>query len=80
MYRQHGVAQEVVAPERLVFTFIWDETPDEEMLVTDTFGERGAKTQMTFRRTGLATAASQDGHERGWNEAFDQLGELLTAV
>jgi len=77
-YRQHGVVQEVVAPERLVFTFIWDETPDEEMLITVTFAERGGKTQMTFRQTGLATVASRDGHERGWNEAFDQLGELLT--
>jgi uncharacterized protein YndB with AHSA1/START domain len=79
-YRQHGVVREVVPPERLVFTFIWDETPDNEMLITVTFASRGRKTEMTFRQTGLATAASRDGHAGGWNEAFDQLGELLTAA
>ena len=79
-YRQHGVVREVVPRERLVFTFVWDETPDNEMLVTVTFADRGEKTEMTFRQTGLESVESRDGHERGWNEAFDQLGELLTTV
>ena len=80
VYRQHGVVREVVPKERLAFTFIWDETPEEEMLVTVTFADRGKQTEMVFRQTGLATAASRDGHERGWNEAFDRLGELVTSA
>ncbi|MGH7662701.1 MAG: SRPBCC domain-containing protein [Gemmatimonadaceae bacterium] len=76
-YRQHGVVREVVPPERLVFTLIWDDTPDNEMLVAITFAERGGKTEMTFRQTGLRTAESRDGHESGWNEAFDRFEELL---
>ena len=79
-YRQHGVVREVVPPERLAFTFIWDDSPDVEMLVTVTFAERGGKTEMTFRQTGLPSDASRDGHREGWTEAFVRLGEHLTAM
>jgi uncharacterized protein YndB with AHSA1/START domain len=79
-YRQHGVVREVVAPKRLVFTFIWDAEPDVEMLVTVTLAERGGKTEMTFRQTGFVSAASRDGHEGGWTEAFDRLAEHLSTM
>ncbi|HEX6536838.1 MAG TPA: SRPBCC domain-containing protein [Gemmatimonadaceae bacterium] len=75
---QHGVYREVVPPERLVFTFIWDDAPENEMLVTITFAERGRKTEMTFRQTGFPSVESRNGHEGGWNEAFDRLSELLS--
>jgi len=77
VYRQHGIVREVAAPERLAFTFIWDDSPDKEMLITVSFAERGRKTEMTFRQTGIDTIASRDGHEVGWNEAFDRLAELV---
>jgi uncharacterized protein YndB with AHSA1/START domain len=79
-YRQHGVVREVVPPERLAFTFIWDDEPDVEMLVTVTFAERGGMTEMTFRQTGFPSAASRDGHEGGWTEAFDRLTEVVRAM
>ena len=79
-YRQHGVVREVVPLERLSFTFIWDSAPEEEMLVTVTFADRGARTEMTFRQTGLPSAASRDGHEGGWTEAFDQLGDVVARL
>ena len=79
-YRQHGTVREVVAPERLAFTFVWDATPEHEMLVTVTFEEFGARTEMTFRQTGIRTAASRDGHAGGWNEAFDRLEALLDGM
>jgi uncharacterized protein YndB with AHSA1/START domain len=80
VYRQHGIVREIVPLERLVFTFVWDESPDNEMLVSVTFTDRGAKTEMTFRQTGLVSAASRDGHVVGWNEAFDRLTELLATA
>jgi uncharacterized protein YndB with AHSA1/START domain len=80
VYRQRGTVREVVPPERLAFTFIWDESPDEEMLVTVTFTERGRKTEMLFRQTGLPSVESRDGHEGGWNEAFDELEALLATL
>ena len=79
-YAQHGVVREFVPPERLSFTFIWDDQPDVEMLVTVTFAEHGGKTEMTFRQTGLPSAESRDGHRGGWNEAFDALEEVIAGM
>jgi uncharacterized protein YndB with AHSA1/START domain len=76
-YRQHGVVREVVPQERLSFTFIWDETPDVEMLVTVSFKAKGDKTEMTFRQTGFPSTDSRDGHRGGWTEAFDRLAGIL---
>lgn len=75
---QHGIYLEIVPPERLAFTFIWDDSPENEMLVTITFAERAGKTEMTFRQTGFTSVGSRDGHEGGWNQAFDKLGEVLS--
>jgi uncharacterized protein YndB with AHSA1/START domain len=76
-YRQHGVVREVVPREKLSFTFMWDEDPGEEMLVTVTFTAVGDRTEMVFRQTGFDSAESRDGHEGGWNEAFDELARHM---
>src|SRR5688572_7647554 len=76
-YRQHGVVLEVVPEERLSFTFIWDETPDVEMIVTVTLADRGDRTEMTFVQTGFDSIGSREGHEGGWNEAFDELTTVI---
>jgi uncharacterized protein YndB with AHSA1/START domain len=76
-YWQHGVTREIVPPERLSFTFIWDEHPDQEMLVTVTLVERGGKTEMTLRQEGFKSVEERDGHAGGWNESFDRLGAYL---
>jgi uncharacterized protein YndB with AHSA1/START domain len=72
-YPQHGVFREIVAPERLVFTFIWDDKPSEEMLVTVTFAERGRNTEITFRKGPFTSVDSHDSEQQGWNEFFDRL-------
>ena len=79
-FRQHGIVLDVVPPERLVFTFVWDASPDEEMLITVTLAERGEQTEMMFRQTGFVTVASRDGHEGGWNEAFDELADVVRRI
>lgn len=76
-YWQHGVLREIVPPERLSFTFIWDEHPDEQMLVTVTFAERAGKTEMVFRQEGFKSVEERDGHNDGWNESFDRLSAYL---
>ena len=68
-YRQHGVVREVVPPERLAFTFAWDDHPEEEMYIEVTFAEHRGKTRMTFRQTGFASAHSRDG--RSWRTPHD---------
>ena len=76
-----GVYVEVVAPERLVFSFRWDaegEGPEpEDTLVTIAFADRDGKTEMAFHQSGFASDASRDGHVEGWRESFDDLTAQL---
>ena len=78
---QGGVFLEVVPPERLVFTFAWEEEGERglETVVTVTFAERDGKTLMTMRQAPFATDSSRSGHSEGWNSTFDRLVDLLAA-
>ena len=77
---QGGVFREIVPPERLVFTFAWDQedgTRGPETLVTITFAEHAGRTTMVFRQAVFNTQANRDGHQGGWSSAFDRLEELV---
>lgn len=75
-----GTYREVVPPERLVFTWGWEEppgTPGRQTLITITFTDQGGKTEMTFLQQGLENAESRDSHAEGWTSAFDELAQYL---
>ncbi len=72
-----GVYREIAPPDRLAFTFAWDEDKAEQMLIALTFRDRDGKTEMTFRQTGFRSAESRDSHRGGWNECFDKLLSAL---
>lgn len=77
---QGGVYREIVEPERLVFTFAWDDANGRrghETLVTVTFAEHHGKTTMTLRQATFETIENRDGHQGGWNSSFDRLGDYL---
>jgi len=77
-----GVFREIVAPERIVFTFKWDEEGERglETLVTVTFAEQGGKTLMTFRHEPFQSVEERDGHRGGWGSSFDRLADYVTHV
>jgi uncharacterized protein YndB with AHSA1/START domain len=80
---QGGILHEIVPPERLSFSFAWDEADGSagpEMLVTVRFTERNGRTLMAFRQERLVSTASREGHRCGWNSAFDRLAETLAAA
>jgi uncharacterized protein YndB with AHSA1/START domain len=82
-YTKHGVYREVVAPERLVFTYVnqaADGTQDRETLVTVTFDEEGARTRLTLHHTGFDSALSRDAHEGGWSSCMERFAEYLAAA
>jgi uncharacterized protein YndB with AHSA1/START domain len=74
-----GVFREIVPPERLVFTFAWEQEGERgiETVVTLTFAEEGDKTRMTLHQAPFVSIAERDGHGEGWNSAFDRLQELV---
>ena len=71
---QGGVFREIVPPERLVFTFAWEEEGERglETLVTITFADAGGRTRMLFRQSPFQSGKERDGHQGGWNSAFDR--------
>ena|ERR1700677_1707267 len=75
-----GVYREVDEPERIVFTFAWEDDdgkPENEMLITLTFAEEKGKTKLTLHQTGFRDAEQRDGHNGGWNSSFDRFVEYL---
>ncbi len=77
-----GVYREIVPPERLVFTFAWDEEGERglETVVTVTFAEQNGKTLMTFRQVPFQSDAERDGHRYGWSSCFDRLVDHLAQI
>lgn len=82
---QGGVYKEVVAPERLVFTFGWDGDdgqPDHlrghETTVTVVLEDEVGKTKMHFHQAVFLTEEQMEGHAEGWNGTFQRLNDYLT--
>ncbi|WAL59864.1 SRPBCC family protein [Thermocoleostomius sinensis] len=81
-YWMQGIYREIIEPERIVFTFAWEDEnsqPKHETLVTVTFEEQGNKTLMTFQQAIFESIESRDSHNTGWSECFDRLATYLTA-
>ncbi len=77
-----GVFREVTVPERLVFTFAWDEEGERglETLVTISFTDQNGKTLMTFRQIPFQSTEEREGHRGGWTSAFDRFDEQLQSL
>lgn len=78
-----GVYREVIEPERLVFTFAWEDEnsqPKHETLITVIFTEQNNQTLMTFHQAIFESTESRNSHRSGWNECFDRLATYLTAL
>ncbi len=79
--RQRGVFREIVQPERLVFTYAFEDengTHGHETIVTVTFADAAGKTRLTLRQGIFESVAMRDDHVRGWGEALDHFAEYVT--
>jgi uncharacterized protein YndB with AHSA1/START domain len=79
-HRMQGVYREIVEPERLVFTFAWedeDSQPKHQTIVTVTFVEQGSKTLLTFHQAVFESLEARDSHRSGWSECLDRLADYL---
>ncbi|MEX1206780.1 MAG: SRPBCC domain-containing protein [Dongiaceae bacterium] len=75
-----GRYREVVAPERLVFTWAWEDEhgkPGHETVVAVDFRARGDKTELTLTHSVFESAKSRDAHKSGWSSSLDCLAEYL---
>ena len=77
-----GTYREVVAPERLVFTWAWkgvDHLPSYETLVTLDFAEADGGTELTLRHETFCSTEMRDQHGMGWGMCFDRMAAILAA-
>jgi uncharacterized protein YndB with AHSA1/START domain len=72
-----GVYREVVANEKLVFTWAWKSTPERESLVTVLFTPDGDGTLLTLTHEQFADETARDSHKQGWAGALDKLERLF---
>ena len=71
-----------MSPERLVFTYnteFADGTVEAETLVTVTFEDLGARTQLTLRHEAFQSGAASLSHTGGWTGALERLVQFTSA-
>jgi len=79
---KYGIYHEIVAPERLVFTYVTEGATgivDPETLVTVTFADLGGRTRLTLRHTAFDTDAARIGHQGGWIGCLERLATFIAA-
>jgi uncharacterized protein YndB with AHSA1/START domain len=72
-----GVFREVVANEKLVFTWAWRTTPERESLVTVALKPDGDGTLLSLTHEQFFDADARDRHESGWGGTLDKLQKYL---
>lgn len=79
---KYGVYREIVAPERLVFTYNTEgrTIDDPETLVTVTFADLGGRTLLTLRHTLFETDLQASDHEGGWTSSLERFAAFVERV
>jgi uncharacterized protein YndB with AHSA1/START domain len=73
-----GTYREVTPPERLVYTWRWENEPDgAETLVTVEFHDRGAATEVVLLHEKFPNQHMRDEHNKGWSGCLDRLVALV---
>ena len=74
-----GVYREVAAPERLVFTWVWEhgDMAGVETVITIILREDGAGTELTLFHEGISDETVREHHQGGWSSSIDCLVNYL---
>ncbi|MGF1476760.1 MAG: SRPBCC domain-containing protein [Geminicoccaceae bacterium] len=76
-----GIFEELVEPERLVFTHGWENEAGEverDTRITVHLTEQNGGTRISFRQSAFASEESRASHEEGWGQVLDHLTAHLT--
>ncbi|MEW6640836.1 MAG: SRPBCC domain-containing protein [Pseudomonadota bacterium] len=72
-----GQYREVVADQRLVFSWAWHSTPERVSVVTVTIRPDGNGSLLTLNHGQFFDEAARDGHQRGWTGTLDKLEKMF---
>lgn len=67
----------VEPPHKLVFTWAWDDDPDNPQLIELEFSERDGKTTVVMTNSAIPTDGGLKDQARGWHTCYDNLDRLL---
>ena len=77
----HGEYKEVVPPEKLVFTWLWEDDPlhheSGDTLVTILFLDRGGRTEVILTQEKLPSEVARTDHEGGWKECLESIAGIV---
>src|SRR5487761_1194007 len=71
-----GVYREVIANEKLVFSWAWKSTPERESVVTVLLKPDGEGTWLTLTHDQFFDEEARDRHQHGWNGALDKMQKM----
>ncbi|MEO8566007.1 MAG: SRPBCC domain-containing protein [Betaproteobacteria bacterium] len=77
-HRVGGVYREVVPNQKLVYTWAWESTPEQESLVTLEFKPSGDGTELVLAHQRFADTQARDKHQEGWIGCLDRLGRFVS--
>jgi uncharacterized protein YndB with AHSA1/START domain len=80
---KRGVYREITEPERLVFTYAWEDAngnPGHEMHITVTFEAQGQRTLLTLHQTGFEDVPERDSHHSGWTSCMERFAEYMVTT
>lgn len=75
-----GEFQEMIAPERIVMTHVWDDVarrPGVDSVITVSFEDLGQRTRMHFHQVRFVSVFERDDHRGGWGSCFNRLQQWL---
>ena len=73
----HGEFREVQPPERLVYTWSWEDGSVTDTLVTVEFRDLGASTEIVLTHERFVSTDWRDKHTEGWTGCLMRLEKLV---
>ena len=80
---EHGAIGEyrlIERPNRLVFSWTFDDQPDNRQLIELQLSERDGTTTVVMINSGVATDAQETNQRTGWQLCLDNLGPALASA
>jgi uncharacterized protein YndB with AHSA1/START domain len=72
-----GEYRVIEPPRRLIFTWVWDDEPDQPQLIELELSERDGRTTVLMTNSSIPTDDRRESQQRGWNVCYDNLERLL---
>jgi len=66
-------------PNKLAFTWTFEDDPSNEQMIEIEFTERDDATMVVFVNSDISEAERRDAQDEGWNTCFDEMARVLAS-